>query len=1104
MDDTGTPGRGGWTRRDVVKLVAGAVGAAGIGPLTGARSASAAANPIQIENAQTGSYGWYKVFSNISQSGEVEGYASATSVAPGGTITFHVSTSPAATFRIEVYRLGHYGGRGSRLMASLPSGTTTLAGTPQPIPAPAAGSRSIECAWPAAASLTVPGDWVSGYYVAVFEVIAGPTAGLNNYYPFVVTAPASRPKVALVHAGATTWQAYNNWPGTARNGTSLYDHNSVAARASRVTFQRPYNTIGNQNVFEWESAFCQWLERRGLDVAYTTGIDTHLDPAVLSLYDLVIVNGHDEYWSASTRTGFDAALATGTNLAFMGANIGYWQIRMDGAHAFVCHKDATSDPVADLSQRTVRFRDLTPPRPEAALIGVQFEYGMPNGYRTYAIADESLGDPWFAGTSFAPGDSVTDVVGYEYDTVVPGVSPANLTTFFRYGGSPAELLPAGHCTRYVHPTGAVVFSTGTMQWPVRMTSDPRLERFTANAIDALLVPSGAPPNTAPTVTLTSPSDGATAQVGTPLALAATAMDVDGAVGRVEFLVDGAVVAQSTTSPFTATWTPTVSGAVTVAARAVDQAGATTVTPGVSVTVGAAPVGTEITLVGTASTGDNGRTPSAVLALPSGVLAGDVVVVALQTSNGTSAPPAPAGYTLVADHRPTRSWHPRLVLYTKVAAGGETSVTLTTGYVGKSAVALVYRNVDQVMPIGGVSTGSVDGSSITLPGVVAAASNTRLVAILGSQNHATPGTFAPPAGATMQASMSTLSWLGIAAVDETVGAGSSGTRRATFSASGAALSGLLFALRPAAGSAAPPPNASPTVSITAPTDGTVVTVGTPITITATAADDVAVARVEITAANTPVATLTTAPYTTTYTPTAAGPITISARAVDGQDRATTAAVTVTAQSAPPPPSGGITLLGTNQGGDNGRVKNLTMSLPAGIATGDLILVAVQSSTTSFPTPTGYTTVIDVVPTASWHPRISVHARVATGGETSVVVATGNSPKTGVVLVYRGVAAAGAVAATSWSSKDGNKVTIPAVAAPTAGTQLVVVLAAQNHASAANFTPPPGMTRRAGLETLAWNAVAVCDETVGSGTTGTRIATFATSAALSGVLLALRRG
>ena len=77
----------------------------------------------------------------------IEGYASEMSVLPGGSIDFKVSMDPAGAFRIDVYRMGYYGGTGGRHMASLGS----FRGEPQPVPMMTI-ERLRECAWETTAS----------------------------------------------------------------------------------------------------------------------------------------------------------------------------------------------------------------------------------------------------------------------------------------------------------------------------------------------------------------------------------------------------------------------------------------------------------------------------------------------------------------------------------------------------------------------------------------------------------------------------------------------------------------------------------------------------------------------------------------------------------------------------------------------------------------------------------------------------------------------------------------------------------------------------------------------------------------------------------------
>src|ERR1700690_433238 len=81
-------------------------------------TASAQTNPIVTENQQPGTAAWDfpTDFIGTDNVGQIKGYASAVSINKGESITFYVSTNPAQTFTIDVYRIGWYQGLGGRLM----------------------------------------------------------------------------------------------------------------------------------------------------------------------------------------------------------------------------------------------------------------------------------------------------------------------------------------------------------------------------------------------------------------------------------------------------------------------------------------------------------------------------------------------------------------------------------------------------------------------------------------------------------------------------------------------------------------------------------------------------------------------------------------------------------------------------------------------------------------------------------------------------------------------------------------------------------------------------------------------------------------------------
>jgi hypothetical protein len=450
-------------------------------------------NAVQVENQHPGSLHWGM---KPAPAGAIEGYASEVSVRGGDRLELHVSTSPAASYRVEIYRLGWYGGLGGRLMACLPVDCSGEQGQPQTTPAPAADGY-LDAGWPVTDTLTVPPQWVSGYYLAALRLESGPFAGAGAWVPFVVRAPATQQSAVLVIAAMNTWQAYNDW-----GGFSLYhdpQKSSCKGVCTRVSFNRPYSP-NTQNLWDYELPLVHFLEENGVDVSYTTDADIDRDPGELLRHRLVIVAGHDEYWTKAMRDGFDEARALGTNLAFMGANDGYWQMRYaDDRRTIVEYRVAGLDPTTDPALKTVRFRDLTLPRPECQLEAVEFTRDAKaealGGQHTYSVAAGGLSDPWFAGTGFTESSTLPGLVGYEWDAVVPGcVTPAP-TPLFHFAGPPAT----ADAVRFTAPSGAIVFSAGSLSFAqglddfrprpnVPARGDPRLEAFMRNALADLVRP----------------------------------------------------------------------------------------------------------------------------------------------------------------------------------------------------------------------------------------------------------------------------------------------------------------------------------------------------------------------------------------------------------------------------------------------------------------------------------------------------------------------------------------------------------------------------------------------------------------------------------------
>jgi hypothetical protein len=463
----------------------------------GGAPAAPPANPVQLENSQPGTTAWQP---SDEPTSAIEGYASQVGALPGAPVQLHVSTNPAARYRVEIFRLGWYGGSGGRRLLCLPSCSGDEQGSAQPLPGPPPDdphSPPIRANWPVTDTFAVGSNWVSGYYMIRFVLTSGPRVGLASWTFLIVREPPARTSQILVQVPVNTWEAYNAW-----GGKSLYD-TKIRQRMYRVSFDRPYGAEA-QSPLWYEIQLVRFLERNGYDVSYQTDFDTNNDPKELLRHRLVITAGHDEYWTKEMRDGFDAARDGGINLLVSGSNTGYWQLKYeDGGRTLFGYK-SLYDPEPNLRLKTATFRDVG--RPECELMAVQHQFILPPQYaqHDYTVTEAARDDPWFAGTGLSPGDTIKDALGPEYDVLNPFpnscVKPG-LKVLFHFQGYPT--MQNGDAVRFTAPSGAQVFASGAQRFTWTLDTwgtaqlghtappNPGVQRFMQNALSGLTRPAPA-------------------------------------------------------------------------------------------------------------------------------------------------------------------------------------------------------------------------------------------------------------------------------------------------------------------------------------------------------------------------------------------------------------------------------------------------------------------------------------------------------------------------------------------------------------------------------------------------------------------------------------
>jgi hypothetical protein len=413
----------------------------------------------------------------------IEAYASTLSVDPGNALAFHVRTEPDhSSFQIEIFRQGATAVRVHQATA-----TAEDFFTPD-------NAYEIGCGWPVAYQLVVPATW-AGIYVARFVSTLGATAEVL----FVVRSAHSR---ILVQLGVNTYQAYNNW-----GGKSLYGFNSTDGReADQVSFDRPLTPDANFFA-QWDVDFVRWVESNGFAVDYCTNVDLHANPNLLVGRTLFVSLGHDEYWTKEMRDRLETFIAGGGNVAFLGANVCWWQARLE-ARTLVCYRDAQQDPVGDRSRVTVRWRDAPLNRTEERMIGVSFATGAfwdgNNGDRPAVDYRVRFPQHWvFGGTGLGYDDGFgasDNIVGYETDAAqfvetdgVPVVTGAN--------GTPRNFIvlawaalkdwgvgigQAGMATMGIYRNKGTVFTAGTIEWAKGLQNpDGPVAQITHNVLTQL-------------------------------------------------------------------------------------------------------------------------------------------------------------------------------------------------------------------------------------------------------------------------------------------------------------------------------------------------------------------------------------------------------------------------------------------------------------------------------------------------------------------------------------------------------------------------------------------------------------------------------------------
>jgi hypothetical protein len=482
---------------------------------------------------------------------------------------------------------------------------------------------------------------------------------------------------------------------------------------------------------------------------------------------------------------------------------------------------------------------------------------------------------------------------------------------------------------------AVMSSVDAVSWGNQIASHGRINAYTAAG--ALASPS------VPTVAITSPSSGASFASGASVAIAATASDPDG-IASVSFYADGALVSTDTTSPYNASTSSLSVGGHSLTATAVDSRGVSGNSAVVSITVtGTAPPPPTTTATFIRRDTTTAGTWRGVYGTQGYALANDAVSLPAYAQLGVGGAAAWTWVNSTSDLRALQRPAPATdrIAATWYSQGSFTyDVTLTDATAHQIAFYAVdwdARGRSQRVDVLDASTGAILDSQ-TSSGFV------------GGQH---------------------LVWAvkGHVLVRVTKLAGDN-----------AVISGILF---DPSGTAPPPANVPPTVTLNAPSNGASFVAPAAISLSATANDsDGTVTSVAFYAGAQLVGTSTssTNPRTATWNTSLTGTFQITAVATDNSG-ATTTSAPVSITIAPPnvPPS--VTLISPANGATYVTPASISLSANATDSDGSVTSVAFYAGAQLVGTST-----------SSTNPRTATWNTSSTGTFQITAVATDNSGAT----------------------------------------------------------------------------------------------------------------
>jgi regulation of enolase protein 1 (concanavalin A-like superfamily) len=222
--------------------------------------------------------------------------------------------------------------------------------------------------------------------------------------------------------------------------------------------------------------------------------------------------------------------------------------------------------VASLQQTTVK-----------AKAGVLFRGKLDSGARQHAFMFSSASNTWRFQRRIVRSGPI-------YNTLGPGGASPGWVRLVREGDLFTGYHSANGTTWRLVDSDTLPYMPATLYVGLAVASGTNSATATARFTNVVVRPYDLATNQAPTVSLSSPSAGATYTAPATITLNAAASDSDGTISRVDFYRGSTLIGSDASSPYSYAWSGVPAGSYQLTAVARDNDGATRTSAAIGVTV----------------------------------------------------------------------------------------------------------------------------------------------------------------------------------------------------------------------------------------------------------------------------------------------------------------------------------------------------------------------------------------------------------------------------------------------------------------------------------------------------------------------------------------